>query len=98
MIRFLCQLMIPLLLLQVPVSEYARLYQDMEWRMPPEKVEQVSYVETLDEIQNPGIGFYTPLYVHYLTEGNEVNLYTDHLVHMRLLVCDRNCYTLLIPP
>lgn len=82
--RFLCYLMIPLLLWSKAITGYVDVLQSAELRMPPEHIEEIPYVETTEYVENPGIGFYTPLYVHYLIEGNEVNTYTDQLVHMRL--------------
>ena len=84
MVRFLCQLMIPLILWKAPATQFVSTFQSVDYRKPPAAISEISYLETISEIDNPGIGFYTPLYIHYLISGNEVNDYTDHLVHMRL--------------
>ena len=84
MVRLLCRLMIPLLLWTTPTMQLISNLNSVQLRKPPEELNGISYIETVAEVENPGIGFYTPMYVHYLTSGNEVNTYTDHLVHMRL--------------
>jgi len=49
-----------------------------------EDVYEVSYLETLDEVDNPGRGFYAPVYVHYLPSGNQVPEFDEKLLHLRL--------------
>lgn len=76
--------MIPLLLWSTPAAQIFGDLNSAQLRKPTEAIADISYVETVAEVENPGIGFYSPMYVHYTVSGNEVNTYTDHLVHMRL--------------
>lgn len=84
MIRFICQLMIPIVLLTTPATQYLELLQSVELRRPPEEISEISYVETLEEIENPGMGFYVPVYIKYLISGNELTAPDNHLVHLRM--------------
>ena len=54
----------------------------------PEAVWEISYQETLEELDNPGRGFYKPVYVHYKKSGNQALNLTDPLVHLRLDVSE----------
>lgn len=84
MVRLLCQLMIPILLLTSPTANAYEMLQAVEWRKPPEELWEISYEETLEEIENPGMGFYVPVYVKYLISGNELTAPDNHLVHLRM--------------
>lgn len=44
----------------------------------------ISYMETTDEVVNPGRGFYSAKAVHYKISGNTVDTYAPSLYHMRL--------------
>ena len=84
MVKLLCQLLIPIVLLSSPAAHYLSELQSVEWRRAPEEIAQISYVESLEEIQNPGMGFYTPVYIKYLISGNELTAPDNPLVHLRL--------------
>lgn len=49
-----------------------------------EKIQEVSYVESLEYVENPGIGFYVPVYVHYKEDENQIPEYSGRLLHLRL--------------
>jgi len=55
---------------------------------PMEEVNQISYIETVDNIDNPGRGFYHQICIHYKTADNEVNTFTSNLLHMRIDLSD----------
>ncbi|MBE5924389.1 MAG: DUF4832 domain-containing protein [Lachnospiraceae bacterium] len=44
----------------------------------------ISYVETTEDIPNPGRGFYNPKCISYSVTGNKVDTYAPSLYHMRL--------------
>ena len=47
-------------------------------------VNYISYVETTDEVDNPGRGFYSPKYITYYEEGNKPQTCSSGLIHLRL--------------
>ena len=49
-----------------------------------ESVDEISYEETLDYVENPGMGFYSPVYVHFQENGNAVPETSDPLIHFRM--------------
>jgi hypothetical protein len=49
-----------------------------------EALQEISYVESLEYVENPGIGFYVPVYVHYKETENQVPEYSGKLLHLRL--------------
>lgn len=53
-------------------------------RRPYESLYEVSAAETLEEVENHGRGFYAPGYIHFLPEGNEISIYSQKLVHLRM--------------
>ncbi len=49
-----------------------------------ESIHAVSYVETTDDVINPGRGFYRPKTTHFTVSDNTPDPYTTDLYHMRL--------------
>ena len=45
---------------------------------------EIGYSESLEEIENPGRGFYEPVCIHYREGGNEKSTFAPRLLHMRL--------------
>lgn len=48
-----------------------------------EKVQNLSYTDSLDSINNPGIGFYRPIGISLKESGNKAVDYNVNLVHLR---------------
>ena len=63
-----------------PLQEYFRI---MDYQRP-EPIYEISYEETLEDVENPGRGFYVPVYVHYLPEGNQIPENESKLWHLRI--------------
>lgn len=49
-----------------------------------DSVNAISYVETTDEVDNPGRGFYDAMGIRYNITGNSPSTYAPKLFHMRL--------------
>ena len=48
------------------------------------EIHDIDYSESLEDISNPGRGFYKPVCIHYTISDNPVNLTVQNLLHMRL--------------
>lgn len=78
------KLFLPFLIaLEVFALQLGPMLADMDFRQA-EAISEIRYVESLEDVENPGRGFYSPACIHYAVSGNEINTYAPKLMHMRL--------------
>ena len=69
------------------VAQVGNLYLDIDLSTPEARCE-VEYQESLENVENPGRGFYAPVYVHYQQTDNQIPDFDEKLVHLRLDVAE----------
>lgn len=83
-LRHLTRLAIPMwVAANLMVAQLGTRYLEMD-RRSLEAENAISYEETLEYVENPGMGFYFPVYVHFKEDGNEAPESDKKLLHLRL--------------
>lgn len=73
---------------KINITDLALLIQSIEENKYFEEVSNIDYTETLDNIQNPERGFYTPLYIEMKQNNNIAKSPQNNLVHLRVGIGD----------
>lgn len=69
----------------ITITDLTLLIQKIEKRLKPkEEISPIDYTETLENIENPEIGFYEPVSIKMKLAGNEVKNLQYNLVHLRV--------------
>ena len=67
----------------ITATQIGNLFLEIDARKT-EAIYEVNYQETLNDVENPGRGFYAPLYVHFREENTQIPDFRDKLLHLRM--------------